>query len=302
MERAVFAIGGNAIVDPRDMSGTDVIKKVVNVIHILVDRGYEIAITHGNGPQVGFALLRNELAQQELPLQSLDLIVATTQGEIGYFIEKELRGTVSADVVTVITMVEVDVDDKSFVNPTKFVGRTYPFEEKTRLEKEKGWILKEYRRGEYRRVVPSPKPKTIVQSEVIKEILSNKFLVICCGGGGIPVARKGEKLIGVEGVVDKDLSSSLLAKEIEAELLVIVTNVPAVFLGYGTPNEVAIDKISASELKVYLDKGYFPPGSMGPKIEAAIFFVENGGKRAIITDHNNLQAALEGRSGTIIVK
>jgi len=266
-----------------------------------------VVITHGNGPQVGFILLRSELASHVLHTVPLDSCGADTQGAIGYMIQQSLyneflkRG-MRKQAVTVVTQVVVDKDDPAFQNPTKPIGPFYTEEEAKRLAAERGWVVKDDAGRGWRRVVPSPIPQEIVEQEAIKALIEQGFVVIGVGGGGIPVVRQEDgSLRGVEAVIDKDYASSLLASGIGADLFLISTAVEKVALNYGQPNQVWLDRMTVAEAKRYLAEGHFPPGSMGPKIEAIIQFLERGGKEAIITSPENIERALAGETGTRIV-
>lgn len=308
---AVIAIGGNSLIKdkqhqtvPDQFAATD---ETCGHIAGIVQRRWKVVITHGNGPQVGFILLRSELASDVLHTVPLDSCGADTQGALGYMIQQLLGNRlreVGADipVTTVVTQVVVDEDDPAFENPTKPIGPFYD-EEKARLhEQERGWTVVEDAGRGWRRVVPSPIPREIVEVEAIKTLLQAGFVVIGVGGGGIPVVRDpGGDLRGVEAVIDKDYASGLLATGIEADLLLISTAVEKVYLNYGQPSQKALDQMTVAEAKRYLDEGHFPVGSMGPKIEAVIQFLERGGQEALITSPENLARALRGETGTRII-
>jgi len=308
---AVVAIGGNSLIKDKDHQTVpdQFAATRETCVHIasMIDQGWDVVITHGNGPQVGFILLRSELASHVLHTVPLDSCGADTQGAIGYMIQQSLyneflkRG-MKKQAVTVVTQVVVDKDDPAFQNPTKPIGPFYTEEEAKRLAAERGWIVKDDAGRGWRRVVPSPLPREIVEQEAIKALIEQGFVVIGVGGGGIPVVRQEDgSLRGVEAVIDKDYASSLLASGIGADLFLISTAVEKVALNYGQPNQVWLDRMTVAEAKRYLAEGHFPPGNMGPKIEAIIQFLERGGKEAIITSPENIERALAGETGTRIV-
>ncbi len=308
--RVVVAIGGNAIT----ASGGDnsvaqdyiSLSRSLSSIVTLVERGYEVVLTHGNGPQVGNQMIRVELARGQAPDLPLDVVVADLQGGLGYMIERVLRNKflrqgMVKPVCAMLSLVEVERDDPAFDNPTKFVGPAFRQEEVEKLSSERGWIMKEDVGRGFRRVVPSPDPKAIVERDLIRTLIDAGAMVIVTGGGGIPVARTKKGLLrGVEGVIDKDFASALLAREIDAKELFILTSVARVLLHFGTPEQTEIAEMSAATARRYLAQGEFPPGSMGPKVEAACRFVEGGGQRALITDVFQLTDALAGKTGTWI--
>ncbi len=308
---AVVAIGGNSLIkDPQHQTVPDQYAATVETCqHIasMIAAGWDVVITHGNGPQVGFILRRSELSLHELHPVPLDSIDADTQGAIGYMIQKALynefrkRG-LKKQAVTVVTQVLVDRNDPAFRHPTKPIGSF--MDEKTareRSEKE-GWnVIEDAGRG-WRRVVPSPRPRRIIERDAIWTLLDTGFTVIAVGGGGIPVIEDEEgNLVGVEAVIDKDYASALLAISIQADLFLISTAVEKVALNYKRPNQVDLSRMTLEEAKAYLAQGHFPPGSMGPKIEAIINFLEHGGKQALITNPENLERALAGETGTWII-
>ena len=255
----------------------------------LIRDGYNLAITHGNGPQVGNAILRVELARGKAPLLPLGVCVADTEGGMGYMIEQSLRNRlrkegIRRDVVTIVTQVIVDRDDPSIKEPTKFIGQFYTRQEAKKHAKAKGWVVKEDRPKTWRRVVSSPIPLEIVEKKTIKNLVDKGVIVIAAGGGGIPVSvEKDGTLEGVDAVIDKDRASAVLARDIGAELLLILTEVEKVALNFATLLQIDLDKLTVEEARKYQKEHHFPPGSMGPKIEAAIQFLESGGKEVIIT-------------------
>ncbi|MBN2467450.1 MAG: carbamate kinase [Deltaproteobacteria bacterium] len=308
----VLAIGGNSLIkDKEHVSLKDqyeAIKETSGYIVDLIAYGLDMVITHGNGPQVGFIYRRGELAKTELPLVPLDICGADTQGAIGYMIEKALlnelrRRGISRLVTTVVTQTMVDSDDFSFKNPTKPIGSFMTEDVALENKKNYGWeVMEDAGRG-FRRVVASPLPKEIVELDAIRLLLRNGYIVIAAGGGGIPVLRnaKGE-LEGVEAVIDKDIASSVLAQNLSAETLVISTSVDAAYINFGKYNARPINAATLFEIKEYLLAGHFKPGSMEPKIQAAIQFLEKGGEKAIITSPENLIMAFRGKAGTTITK
>lgn len=273
----------------------------------LARRGYRIIITHGNGPQVGSQLLRSEAGSSQTYELSLDVCVATTQGEIGYImqtaIQSELRRKkMNFPVAGIITQVVVDKNDPAFLNPTKPIGPFYSAELAERKKIEMGWnVVEDASRG-YRRVVPSPTPLDILEIDVIRECLEKGIIVIATGGGGIPVALTDYGIEGIEAVIDKDKASSLLARKLGVEKFIISTGVQEVYLDFKLPTQRAIRNVSIDEIKKYLEEGHFREGSMKPKIEAAIDFIESGGEEVIITDPEHITGSLEGKAGTHIFK
>jgi carbamate kinase len=309
MAIAVIAIGGNSLVKPGERGTLEEqrtnLATTCEGIAAVMAAGYRVVVTHGNGPQVGDALLRSELAASQVPPLTLDACVAETQATIGYLLQQMLQETLQRHglrrpVVTIVTQVLVSRRDPAWRNPTKPVGPFYSREEAERRRAALGWTIVEDARHGYRRVVPSPEPKEIMELSAIQAALANDVLVIACGGGGIPVGFKRERLVGIDAVIDKDRASSLLAWELEAELFLISTGVDQVTLNYGTPRERALKSLTAEEARGYLREGQFPTGSMGPKIEAALAYLERGGRLAIITSPERIPEALHGMAGTRI--
>lgn len=306
--RAVIALGGNAITQPGEEGTVEQdyanLERSLDGVMAVLERGYEVVITHGNGPQVGNQMIRVELAKGEAPLLPLDVMGADLQGGLGYMIERVLRGKLrragmAHRVCCMLAMVEVDAADPAFQEPTKFVGPFYARDEVAELRQERGWVMKEDGARGWRRVVPSPEPRRIVEQQEILTLLEAGCIVISGGGGGIPVARTASgDLVGVEGVVDKDLASAVMALALGAPELIILTGVERVQIGYGTPQARPLNIVSVAEARRYLAEGHFPAGSMGPKMEAACRFVEGGGSRTLITDVFKLAEALEGTTGT----
>lgn len=311
MPIAVVAIGGNSLVRPGhpdsiEEQRTNLIT-TCDGIAAVVKAGYRVVATHGNGPQVGDALMRSELAAGRVDMLPLDACVAETQGTIGYLLEQVLvetlqRHGIACPAFTMVTQVLVSARDPAFHSPTKPVGRFYTREEADRCRAELGWHMMEDARRGFRRVVPSPQPEGIVELSGIGAALEGNALVIACGGGGIPVVFQKGELVGVEAVIDKDRVSGLLARELEADLFLISTGVEQVSLNYRTPQEQALATITAGEARRYLHEGQFPPGSMGPKIEAALEYLESGGKLVIITSPECIPDALYGLAGTRITR
>lgn len=312
-EKVVIALGGNAII--REGEEGNIHQQFKNtrssldgIIEVIKD-DYNIVITHGNGPQAGNMLIRTEEGVKKgLPARPLGVIVADTEGGMGYMIEQSLQNrlkseNIDKDVVTILSQVVVDPDDPQMKNPTKPVGPFYSKEKAEKYQKEKGWnIVEDAGRG-YRRVVPSPIPQTVIEKNVIKKLVDEDIVVIAAGGGGIPVYfDKNNNLEGVDAVIDKDFASAVLALEIGAKILVISTGVEKVSINFGKENQKDLEKMSVDDCKKYLDEGHFPPGSMGPKIKAAIKFLNNGGEKVYITLPEKIEEALKGKTGTLITK
>jgi carbamate kinase len=307
----VIALGGNAITRPGDEPSVAAQfartrTTVEDLMPVVASGRWRLVITHGNGPQVGSVLLRSDLAAEagELPRLPLDIAVADTQGGMGYMIQQCLASAlwesgILSPVATVITQVIVDEDDPAWSDPAKPIGRFYPAGQVEELEGH-GWIMKEDPEGRgWRRVVASPRPVEIVEEPVIRRLLSDGTIVVACGGGGIPVrADEAGSLTGTDAVVDKDLASSLLASAVGATTLAILTEVDRVYLDFGGPGQRALDAVDVAALKLFAAEGHFPAGSMGPKIDAVIGFIERGGERAIITSPERLENALAGNAGT----
>ncbi len=298
----VIALGGNALIKRESLDTA-----LVTIAEI-VRRGFRVAITHGNGPQVGDLLIQQEEAKKLVPPMALDACVAMTQGQIGYLIQQGLQEKLRAlnvekPVVTVITQVLVAPADPAFHEPTKPIGPFYSEREMLELNA-KSYVLRKVGRGAkpYRRVVASPRPLKIIEERCIQDLIESGHIVIACGGGGVPVIREDGRLRGVEAVVDKDLASALLACALRAEIFLILTGVERVALFFGTPQQINLERISLGEAKKHLAEGHFAPGSMGPKIEAAIHFLEHGGQQVIIAALEQAQQALEGKAGTQITK
>lgn len=306
---AVCAIGGNSLIrNSSRVSFDDQLETArLTARHLadVVTAGYSLVITHGNGPQVGFQLIRSHLARNFLPEIPLDACNAATQAEIGYMLQQALKNEFSArgveqNIVALVTQVLVARDDPAFRNPTKPVGPFYTKREAAKLQQELGWVMREDAGRGFRRLVASPRPREIIELPEIRTLIAAGTIVIAVGGGGIPVTNENGGLRGVAAVIDKDLASSLLASRLGAELLIISTAVEQVYLHYGKPEQQPLAVITTTEAKRLLAEGHFPPGSMGPKIEAALQFLAQGGKEVIITDPEHLVPALQGKAGTKI--
>lgn len=308
-ERIVIALGGNAL-QGRNTPGTaeaqlEIVRQTCKRIAEISNMGYEIAIVHGNGPQVGRIVLASETAKDVTPALPFDVCGAMSQGYIGYHIQQSLgyelhRSNRNVPVVTVATQIIVDRNDPAFHNPTKPIGPFYTEEEAKELEALNGWTVKEDAGRGWRRVVPSPKPLHIVELNPINQ-LWDRTIVITCGGGGIPVIEKSNGMLeGIAAVIDKDYAAELLAREVEADMLMILTDVEKVSLNYNTPEQVEVDKINLEDAVKYAEEGQFHPGSMLPKVHAASMFVRrNPNKKAIITSLDKAVEALEGKTGTV---
>ncbi|MGE0432594.1 MAG: carbamate kinase [Planctomycetota bacterium] len=311
METIVIALGGNAIIKAKEFTSVyDQFARTRQAMDNLVEifkRGYNFVLTHGNGPQVGNILIRVEASGDKAYPIPLGVAVAQTQGEMGYMIAQVLsnefvREGIRRDIVCVLTQVLVDPNEDSVQNPTKFVGPVYEDQHQVDRLLERGVRLKMDQGRGMRRVVPSPTPLSIIERDSILRLLQSGVIVVACGGGGMPVYHESDgTLEGIDGVIDKDLASAVLAREITAHKLVIVTGVKKVASGWGTPQQVDHDILSLSQAKRLLDDGEFPPGNMGPKIQAAIEFLEHGGRKVLITDIEDIVPAFEGRAGTLIV-
>lgn len=309
---AVVAVGGNSLIkDNKHQSVQNqylAARETMQHISKMIQKGWDVVITHGNGPQVGFILARSEYSRgimHEIPLDSCG---ADTQGAIGYNFQMALGNEfkklgIKKTVASVITQTVVDKDDPSFKKPTKPIGQFYNEEEALRRKDKDGWdIMEDAGRG-WRRVVASPAPLEIVELDAIKSLIQAGVVVVAVGGGGIPVIRQDDGMLkGTAAVIDKDFASSLLATLIVADVFIISTAVEKVYLNFGKPDQKAVDKMTLSEAKKYVEEGHFKPGSMLPKMKAIISFLENGGQTAIITDPQHIELALDGKTGTHITK
>ncbi|HZX09866.1 MAG TPA: carbamate kinase [Acidobacteriota bacterium] len=308
---ALIAFGGNAIL-PKEQRGLQSeqmknAQKAARLISHIVKKGYDPIVVHGNGPQVGNLLIQMEESINKVPPFSLEVCDAMTEGSMGFMLEKaiinELRkNSIDKHIASLITQVVVDKEDSAFNNPTKPVGPFYSKYRAQMLKRQKKWEMVEDAGRGYRKVVPSPKPIDIVPKKVLYDLVHSGKIVIAAGGGGIPVIINGRGLFqGVEAVIDKDFASSLIAREVAADLFIILTNTKCVYLDFGSPREKPLKKMTIEQALKHLKEGQFPPGSMGPKIEAAVEYIKNGGKKVIITSANHLKAALINRSGTTII-
>lgn len=306
-EKVVIAIGGNSIIKPGE-EGTITQQWNTTLLSCrriarIAKMGYQVIITHGNGPQVGNILLRSELSKNELPTLPLDVCVADSQGGMGYMIQQLLdselkRLGISRPVITLLTQVVVDRDDPAFENPSKPIGPFYTAVEADEHRIRDHWEIKEDSGRGFRRVVASPKPRQIVELKAIEKLIESGYMIVTLGGGGIPVIELANGAYqGAAAVIDKDMSSALLAAQIKADILIITTGVDFVYINFGKENQQKIETMTVSTAKRYIEEGQFAAGSMLPKIQAAIYYLENGGDRALITSPENL----ENRQGTLIV-
>ena len=305
----VIALGGNALIGEGEKGFADEqrknLRRAIRQISKLV-KDHKIVITHGNGPQVGNIYLQQEIAANTVPPMPLDVCGAMSQGMIGYFIQQELKSHlekigIEKEVATLLTQVLVDESDAAFQKPSKPIGPFYRENEAKKLQVERGWIMKFQTNKGWRRVVPSPTPKRIIEISSIKNLVNNGVIVVCTGGGGIPVIKRNNRLFGVEAVIDKDLASALLAVELNADRLIILTDVEGAALYYGSDKQTFLKRLRVSEARKFYNEGHFPPGSMGPKILACIEYVEKTKNPAIIAHLEKLEDSIKGRSGTWIV-
>jgi carbamate kinase len=309
-QKALIAIGGNSLIRAGERGTIEEqfgnAKATASSIAKMIILGWDIVITHGNGPQVGAALLRSERASSEVYTHTLDMCVATTQSEIGFILQRALDMELKAAgvekfVVTIPTMVRVDENDIAYKKPAKPIGPFYTKEVAEAKKRSLGWdIVEDASRG-YRRVVASPEPIEVLELDFIKKVLDMGITAIALGGGGIPVIRKNDEIIGSEAVIDKDRSSALLAGCLGVDIFIISTDTDQVYLNYKKPNQQGLKNCTADEMQKYFDEGQFPPGSMGPKIQSAIKFLKNGGKKCIITSYEYLMDAIAGNAGTHII-
>ena len=305
----VVALGGNAILQPGQVGTFE--EQLFNIdgamrrIAQLVEDGWRVVLTHGNGPQVGNLLIQNALAAKTVAPMPMDVCGAMSQGQIGYMLEQTLQNhlrkrRLDVTVVTVLTQVAVDPKDKAFSNPSKPVGPFYTEADAKTMMLEEGLAMREDAGRGWRRVVPSPQPKEIVPSQAIVDLVRDGILVICSGGGGIPVVRSRGALSGIDAVIDKDLAAAVLAEDVGADALLILTDVPKAYVHYNTPEQTALDTVTASEMRAYADEGHFKAGSMGPKVAACLRFVEAGGV-SVIASLTEVVPAMRGDAGTRIV-
>lgn len=309
---AIIALGGNAL-SQKKQAGT-IAEQFNNTRHSFeqimefLRRDYNICLTHGNGPQVGDELLRMDLTRETVPPLPLGVCVAGTQGTMGYMIQQTFQNALRAEnidkeVVTLVTQVIVHADDPSFEDPLKFVGKRYSLDEATALAEELGWDIKEQEPGKWRRVVPSPDPEFVMHGLSIRTLVESGTIVIAAGGGGIPVYNTDDqKLKGIDAVVDKDLSAAKLGRVIRAQEYYIITDIDQVYKDYNTPQQSPINQMTDTEAKQLQEEGHFQQGSMWPKIRSAIHFLKHHGEKAIITNIENIQDAIDGNAGTTIIK
>ncbi|MFH1373051.1 MAG: carbamate kinase [bacterium] len=308
---AVVALGGNAISqsEQEDTIANQFAntRQSLEPIVQLVRDGFNLVVTHGNGPQVGNAMLRIELSRGKAPILPLGIVVADTEGGMGYMIEQSLQNKlrsekIDREVVTIISQMLVDQNDPAIDNPTKFVGQFYTEQEARERALTAGWKVRQDGDRGWRRVVPSPTPIRTIEAETIRALVENKTIVIAGGGGGIPVYidEKGN-YEGIDAVIDKDLASAVIAREIGADILAILTSVNKVAINFGRPDQKELDQVTLSEIQEYYRQGHFPPGSMGPKIEAAVSFLKGGGKMVTISSIADAREAVSGEAGTRII-
>ena len=309
---ALVAMGGHAFIKGDEVGTIQDHERnaaeIAKIVLTLVERGYHLVITHGNGPQVGTLLVQHELAKDEAPQMPLDVLVAMTEGSLGYILQQSLlnelrKRDLRRYVVTVVTQVIVDDKDPAFESPSKPIGPFLTREEAEQRRDALNWQIREDPAGRgWRRLVPSPAPRRVIQQDMIREAALAGHIVVAGGGGGIPIKLgEHEKYVGVEAVVDKDRTSGVLAAGMGAELLIMLTAVPHVYTDFGKPEQAALGAVTLDEIERLQGEGHFPPGSMGPKVEGVIQFLKQGGRRALITDPENLPRAIEGRAGTHVI-
>lgn len=308
---AVIAFGGNALLRPTDHGTQEeqftLAWKATRWLYEIIHRGYELAIVHGNGPQVGNIMIQVEEAITKIPPQSLDVAVAQTQGSMGYMLANQLRNRLheeqlDKEIAAVLTEVEVDRDDPAFENPTKPVGPYFTAYRANLLMQEHGWQMVEDAGRGWRKVVASPMPRRILGCDLLKRLVENGAVLVAGGGGGVPVYQDvGGYFRGVEAVIDKDYVAAMLAVELEADLFIMLTQVPMVAENFGRPNQRWLRRMPLAKAQEMMASNQFPPGSMGPKVQASMNFVEATGKDVLITDEDSLKRALEGRAGTFLV-
>ena len=307
---AVVAFGGNALLRREDRGTQEEqiarAKQAARWLAEIVRHGYKLIVVHGNGPQVGNILIQAEEASTKIPPQSLDVAVAQTEGSIGFMLQQAIRNRLESiglkgDVATVLTEVEVDVNDVAFKRPTKPIGPFFTRYRAEALERDLGWTMREDSGRGWRHVVPSPRPLHILNVNTIARMVDTASVVMAAGGGGIPVVRgRDGQWRGIEAVIDKDFASALLAKELSADIFIILTGVAKVAIDFGKPTETQLDRMTIAEAEKHLAAGQFPVGSMGPKIEAAIQFVRAGGREVLITDVEHVREAISGNDGTVV--
>lgn len=309
MGRVAIALGGNALLRRGEEDTPEVMRRNARLaaerIADIAAAGWEIVVTHGNGPQVGRILLQNEAAREWAHPMPLDVCGAESQGQIGYLLQVTIgdvfyeRG-MERPVATILTLTRVPADDPAFDEPTKPIGPYFEEAEAKHLAAQRGWVVQPSAGGDWRRVVPSPTPYSIVEAPVIGRLAESGTIVICTGGGGVPVVEKGPRLVGVEGVVDKDLASAIVARDVRADTLLILTDVDGLYERFGEPDQRLLERLTPEEARAKVESGELPAGSMGPKVGAAAGFVEAGGERAIIARLDRAPEALEGAAGTVI--
>ena len=310
MDRLVIALGGNALLQRGEDDTAAVMRSnarfAAEQIAEIASRGHEVVVTHGNGPQVGRILLQNEAAREIVHPMPLDVCGAESQGQIGYFLQAAIGDVfyerdMERPVVTVLTLTRVPADDPAFGHPTKPVGPYYLEKDARQFAQERGWAVAPSGEGTWRRVVPSPRPYSIVEAPVIRQLVESKAIVIAAGGGGVPVVEEGPRLVGREAVVDKDLAAAILARDVEAQTLLILTDVDGVYRDFDSKkSRTKLDRLDVDAARGMLDAGALGEGSMAPKIEAAVSFVESGGERAVVASLQDAVAASEGAAGTTI--
>ena len=315
MPLAVVAFGGNALLRPEDHGTQEEqiarAKQAARWLAEIVRLGYKLIVVHGNGPQVGNILIQAEEASTKIPPQSLDVCVAQTEGSIGFMLQQSIRNrlesiglaaSTSGEVATILTEVEVDVNDPAFKRPTKPIGPFFTRYRAEALERDLGWTMKEDSGRGWRHVVPSPRPLRILNINTVARMLESAAVVVAAGGGGIPVVKgRDGQWRGIEAVIDKDYASARLAADLDADLFIILTGVPKVALDFGKPSQRFVERMTVAEAEQHLADGQFPAGSMGPKIDSALQFVRATGKQVLITDVDVLREALQGKDGTLIV-
>ncbi len=307
----LVAMGGHAFMQPGEVGTIEDHErnavKIAALLMTLVERDYYLCVTHGNGPQVGNLLIQQELSRQDVPALPLDVLVGMTEGSLGYILQQALLNELRKRqqkryVVTVVTQVVVDENDPAFGAPSKPIGPFLSREEAERRRDTLGWKVKEDAGRGWRRLVPSPQPQRVIQRHMIRDAVRQGHIVVASGGGGIPVKKQPDgQFAGLEAVIDKDLTSSVLAADVGAALLVILTAVPQVYVDFGQPTQHPLGAVTLEEIERLHAEGHFPPGSMGPKIEAVIRFLRAGGRRALITNPESLPLAIDGRAGTHFV-
>lgn len=308
---AVVAFGGNALLRPEDRGTQEEqiarAKQAARWLAEIVRYGYKLIVVHGNGPQVGNILVQAEEASTKIPPQSLDVCVAQTEGSIGFMLQQAIRNRLESiglggEVATVLTEVEVDPADPAFKRPTKPIGPFFTRYRAEALERDLGWTMKEDSGRGWRHVVPSPKPLRVLNIDTIAHMLDTASVVVAAGGGGIPVVKgRDNQWRGIEAVIDKDYASALLASKLSADLFIVLTGVPKVAIDFNKPTQRFLDRMTIAEAEKYMADGQFPPGSMGPKIDASMQFVRASGRQVLITDVDVLREALEGKDGTLMV-